>query len=148
MHSKRVIHGRSYTYNPHLSSKQRIVYTQSLKGRPILNRNGQIRLRVNDNHEITSYSQRYLTKVRTLRPRSLTVSEQQAVTWLYRHNQIANNSRIRYVILGYDQIDKNDNDGVHAPVWYVNVKSKTGDNVQHLRVNAFSGTLFKIDKDN
>lgn len=148
VHSKRILHGRSYTYNPYLSSRQQVVYTQMMKGRPMLNRNGQIRLRINGDHEVTGYSQGYLSSVKTLRPRSLTISQQQAVTWLYRHNQIANSSRIRYVLLGYDQIDKNGNHGVYAPVWYVNVKSKNGDNVQHLRVNAFSGTLFKMNKDN
>lgn len=148
VHSSRILYGHDYTYNPYLSSPQRVVYTQLMKGQPVLGQNGQLRLRINNHNEITGYTQTYLTGVKILRPRSLTVSQQQAVTWLYRHNQIANNSRIRYVLLGYDQIDKEANHEVYAPVWYVNVKSKNGDNVQHLRVNAFSGTLFKANKNN
>lgn len=125
VHSKRIIHGQ-----------------------PILDNAGQLRLHINDSNEVTGYTQNYLNHFTILRPRSLTVSQQQAVTWLYRHNQIANNSRIRYVLFGYDKIKKNGNQLVYVPIWNVNVKSKTGDNTQNLRVNAFSGTLFKMNGDN
>lgn len=148
VHSKRILHGQEYTYCAQLSNKRQVVYTQTVHGQPILDNAGQLRLHINDSNEVTGYTQNYLSHFTTLRPRSLTVSQQQAVTWLYRHNQIANNSRIRYVLFGYDKIKKNGNQLVYVPIWNVNVKSKTGDNTQNLRVNAFSGTLFKMNGDN
>lgn len=148
VHSNRILHGREYQYNAQLSTRHQAVYTQIIKGRPILDHAGQLRLHINANNEVTGYTQGYLSNFKTLRPRALTISQQQAVTWLYRHNQIANNSRIRHVIFGYDKVEKNGRQAVYVPVWYVNVKSKAGDTVQHLRVNAFSGTSFKMNGDN
>lgn len=148
VHSNRILHGREYQYNAQLSTRHQVVYTQVIKGQPVLDRTGQLRLHINGDNEITGYTQRYLSNFKTLRPRALTISQQQAVTWLYRHNQIANNSRIRHVVLGYDKVEKNGRQAVYVPIWYVDVKSKAGDNVQHLRVNAFSGTLFKMNGDN
>ncbi|WP_295728967.1 two-component system regulatory protein YycI [uncultured Limosilactobacillus sp.] len=148
VHSKRIIHGEEYTYSAKLSTGRQIVYAQMIHGQPVLDNAGQLRLRVNSHHEVVGYTQNYLSHLTTLRPRTLTVSQQQAVTWLYRHNQIANNSRIRHVIFGYDKIKKDDDQVVYVPIWKVNVKSKVGDNNQNLRVNAFSGTLFKMNGNN
>lgn len=148
VHSNQILHGHEYRYNEQLSTSRQAVYTQMIKGQPVLDRDGQLELHINGNREVTGYTQGYLSDFKILRPRTLTVSQRQAVTWLYRHNQITNNSRIRYVIYGYDKIEKNGHQSVYVPVWYVNVKSKAGDTVQHLRVNAFSGTLFKMNGDN
>lgn len=148
VHSNQILHGREYMYCPQLSSSRQIVYAQAIHGQPVLDRAGQLRIHVNGQNEVTGYTQNYLTAVTNLRPRALTVSQQQAVTWLYRHNQIANNSRIRHVIFGYDKIEKNGNQLVYVPIWDVDVKNKAADNTQHLRVNAFSGTLFKMNGDN
>lgn len=148
IHSSRIIHGKEYQYNAELSSPKRIVYTQTINSQTVLDNDALLKLHVNSNHEITGYSQSYLSDFKTLRPRAMTVSQQQAVTWLYRHNQIANNSQIRNVIFGYSKIQDNDNQAVYVPVWYVTVKNKGGDNVQHLRVNAFSGAQFKTNGDN
>ncbi|WP_251545967.1 two-component system regulatory protein YycI [Limosilactobacillus caecicola] len=148
VHSKRILHGQQYTYSAALSSTHQVVYTQTVHGQPVLERDGQIRIRINDNNEVTGYTQGYVGQFKNLRPRAMTVSQQQAVTWLYRHNQIANNSRIRYVLLGYAKSETVNNRTVYLPVWNVNVKSKADDNSQNLRVNAFSNTIFTTKQSN
>lgn len=146
VHSNWTIHGKEYSYNGDLSSAKQIVYTQTIKDQPVLDRNGQIRFHVNNNNEVTGYTQGYLSDFKILRPRMMTISQQQAVTWLYRHNQIDNNSQIRHVIFGYSQTRKNGDQVVFVPIWDVNIKNKAAGSVQHLRVNAFSGTLFKNEQ--
>ena len=148
VHSNLILHGKQYSYNEELSTAKQIVYTQTIKDQPVLDREGQIKFHVNNNHEVTGYTQGYLSEFKILRPRAMTISQQQAVTWLYRHNQINNNSQITHVIFGYSKIQKNGNQVVFVPIWTVNVKNKAGGSAQSLRVNAFSGTLFKMSTNN
>lgn len=148
VHSNLILHGKQYSYSDDLSTAKQVVYTQTIKGQPILDREGQIKFHVNNDHEVTGYTQGYLSELKILRPRAMTISQQQAVTWLYRHNQINNNSRITHVIFGYSKIQKDGNRNVFVPIWTVNVKNKAGGSTQNRRVNAFSGTLFKMSNNN
>lgn len=148
VNSSTIIHGHAYVFNRALSSGSQVVYTQVIKGSPILEKNGQIRFHINGDNEITGYQQGYLSHFKVLRPRSLTVSQQQAVTWLYRHNQISNNSTIRHVTFGYAQLHKDGEQSIYIPAWMVDIKSKNADSIQQLKVNAFSGSSIKLNTGN
>ncbi|MDO4903140.1 MAG: two-component system regulatory protein YycI [Limosilactobacillus sp.] len=139
--------GKYYKYNQQLSDKHQVVYTQMVKGHPILSADGQIKFHINANNELTGYNQGYLEKTRILQQRMTAISKQRAVVWLYRHNQIPNNSQIRWAILGYTRLlTTNDNDqAVYAPTWMVNVRTKTTGAVQRLNVNAFNSTVIKTN---
>lgn len=137
--------GRYYQYNPNLSTKRMIVYTQNVEGRPVMNGDGQIRFRVNSNHEVTGYTQTFLEGVRILRPETTTISQKRAVIWLYKHNQIPNNSRIRWVQLGYSRLlsTNTDNRNVYIPTWVAEIKTKNSGAVDRIPINAFNSTIMK-----
>jgi regulatory protein YycI of two-component signal transduction system YycFG len=138
-----VIDGKKYTYNEALSSKHQVVFSQQVKGQPFESKEGQIRFVVNDRNQVTGYKQGELSDLRILRPRDMTVSETSAVVWLYKHNQIPNNSRVNSVLFGYSKLTSWHGQRVLIPTWLVNVKSKSGNNNSQLKVNAFSGTQIK-----
>lgn len=141
--SRHVLYGSHYVYNKALSSSSTIVYTQMMEGRSVFGGEGQLRFKVSRNHKVYAYTQTYLNNIQVLRPRSVTISQQEAVTWLYKHNYIPNNSKIRWVKLGYTKTLLTKDQTVYVPTWYVEIKTKNSDDVQRLRVNAFNSTLMR-----
>lgn len=137
---KMVSLGNHYRYNKELSDKNTLVYTQMLEGKPLFSNDGQIRFRINSDHEITGYTQTYLQDVEILRQRSNTISQRRAITWLYKHNQIPNNSRIRWSVLSYSKLlnTTTDDKAVYVPTWTVEIKTKNSGAIQQLQVNAFT----------
>lgn len=137
--------GSHYQYDPQLSDRHTVVYTQRLAGRTLKSPDGQIRFRVNNNHEVLGYTQTYLEGARILRPKTDTISQQHAVTWLYKHNLIPNNSQVRWAELAYTKLlnTSNHNQAVYVPTWIIEVRTKSDDTVQQLRVNAFNSTIMR-----
>jgi len=146
---KMVSLGNHYRYNKELSDKNTLVYTQMLEGKPLFSNDGQIRFRLNSDHEITGYTQTYLQDVEILRQRSNTISQRRAITWLYKHNQIPNNSRIRWSVLSYSKLlnTTTDDKAVYVPTWTVEIKTKNSGAIQQLQVNAFNSTVMKETPD-
>lgn len=138
-----VIDGKKYAYNEALSTKRQVVFAQQIKGKPFEGKEGQICFIINNKNEVTGYKQGELGNLSILRPRDMTISETSAVVWLYKHNQIPNNSRINSVLFGYSRLTSRHGQRVLIPTWLVNVKSKNGNNNSQLKVNAFSGTQIK-----
>lgn len=136
-----VINGRRYVYNAKLSTSKTIVYTQKMEDRDVLGNEGQIRFKVNGKHRVYAYTQTYLTKIHVLRPRMNTISQQAAVIWLYKHNYIPNNSKINWASLGYTRAAITKDQAIYVPTWVVEIKTKSSDSTQQLRVNAFDSTL-------
>lgn len=145
--SRNVPLGSDYQYNAHLSDKSTVVYTQMVKHRPVLSGDGQLRFHVNNNQQVIGYTQTYLENAATLQQRSTTISQQHAIIWLYRHNQIPNNSQIRWTMLGYTKLltTNNHNRAVYVPTWTVQIK--TAGTYERLNVNAFNSTIMKSSPD-
>lgn len=137
--------GNHYQYDAQLSDRHTVVYTQRLADRALKSPDGQIRFRVSSNHEVLGYTQTYLTGIQILRPRADTISQQHAVTWLYKHNLIPNNSQVRWAELAYTKLlnTSNHNQAVYVPTWIIEVRTKNDDTVQQLRVNAFNSTIMR-----
>lgn len=137
--------GSHYRYAPQLSDRRTVVYTQQLAGRALNSSDGQIRFRVNNNSEVLGYTQTYLEDTRILRPEATTISQQHAVTWLYKHNLIPNNSQVRWAKLAYTKLltTSSHNQAVYVPTWIIEVRTKNDDTVQQLRVNAFNSTIMR-----
>ncbi|HJA74200.1 MAG TPA: two-component system regulatory protein YycI [Candidatus Limosilactobacillus gallistercoris] len=137
--------GSHYRYSPQLSDRHTVVYAQQLAGRALNSPDGQIRFRVNNNSEVLGYTQTYLENTRILRPEATTISQQHAVTWLYKHNLIPNNSQVRWAKLAYTKLlnTSSHNQAVYIPTWIIEVRTKNDDTVQQLRVNAFNSTIMR-----
>lgn len=142
--------GNRYHYDAQLSDHETIVYTQQLAHRPLESVDGQLRFHLNNNGAVTGYTQTYLENRRILRPQAPIISQQHAVTWLYKHNLIPNNSQVRWAKLTYTKllVTNSHDQAVYIPTWVVEVKAKNADTVQRLRVNAFNSTLMKSSPDN
>ncbi len=125
------------------------VYTQMLEGKPLFSNDGQIRFRINSDHEITGYTQTYLQDVEILRQRSNTISQRRAITWLYKHNQIPNNSRIRWSVLSYSKLlnTTTDDKAVYVPTWTVEIKTKTQEQFNNYKLTHFNSTVMKETPD-
>lgn len=147
--SRNVPLGKHYRYNAQLSDKKTVVYTQMIKGQPVLASDGQLRFHLNNNRAVTGYTQGYIEGAATLQQRMTTISQQHAVIWLYRHNQIPNNSQVRWAILGYTKLltTNNRNRVVYVPTWAVQIRTKTSGTYQRLNVNAFNSTVMKASPD-
>ncbi|MEE6636162.1 two-component system regulatory protein YycI [Limosilactobacillus pontis] len=137
--------GSHYKYDAQLSDRRTVVYTQQLADRDLKSPDGQIRFRVNSNHEVLGYTQTYLAGARILRPKADTISQRHAVTWLYKHNLIPNNSQVRWAELAYTKLlnTSSHNQAVYVPTWIIEVRTKNDDTVQQLRVNAFNSTIMR-----
>lgn len=137
--------GSHYQYDAQLSDQHTVVYTQRLAGRTLKSPDGQIRFRVNNDHEVLGYTQTYLEGAKILRPKADTISQQHAVTWLYKHNLIPNNSQVRWAELAYTKLlnTSSHNQAVYVPTWIIEVRTKNDDTVQQLRVNAFNSTIMR-----
>lgn len=138
-----VIDGQKYSYNAALSTKHLSVYTQMIKGRPFLGREGQLRFRINDDNEVTGYTQGELSQIELLRPRSQSVIETQAVSWLYKHNQLPNNSKVKQPVYGYFELTERRGEKVLIPTWQVEVKTKNSGEIHIMHVNGMTGTMIK-----
>lgn len=139
----RILYGRHYRYDPELSSKHQIVYAQTMAGRPVLAGEGAIKFHVEHHDRISGYNQTYLNDIHILRPRNETISQSRAVIWLYKHNEIANNTSIRWAKLGYTRLIISGNKAVYLPTWVVELHSKSTGTTERVRVNAFTSAIMK-----
>lgn len=146
--STRVIFGSQYVYNDRLTSDENgvIVYSQKGPDHNILSNDGQLRFKV-VNGQVTGYTQTYLNGVNPLREKETTISEKKAVIWLYQHNEIPNNSQVKWAELGYTKFLTLNDHNVYIPTWVIYIHTKNTDGTQTRRINAFTGTLIKSDSN-
>ncbi|ETY75753.1 two-component system regulatory protein YycI [Lactiplantibacillus fabifermentans] len=141
--STNVIHGTQYVYSSQLSSNGEYVYVQKVADGEILTGTGQLRLIVNKNNQLISYTQTYVNNVKTLREKAVTISEKKALVALYQYNQVSNNSRIVWSKLGYSRLIRLKDSSVYVPTWIFAVRSKNSSNLSLHRINAFTGASMK-----
>ena len=135
-----IIHGKDYAYSKELSSKNTIVYTQIVHGKPIYTPEGQLRFTVKGGY-VVGYTQRHLAKIHQLREVKKTISQRRAVILLYQYNKIPANSTVKWVKLGYTKLLIANNNTILIPTWNVKIKSDTSGIVQYRRLNAFTGAI-------
>ena len=138
-----VLYGQQYQYSKELSDKNTLVYTQKAMGRMIYSGVGQLRFAINDQNQLTGYSQQYLENIKSLREKSETISEERALIWLYQYNEIPNNTRIKWAKLEYTKLVNIDNNCVLIPTWVIAIKYNNSPTVQIKRINAFTGGIIK-----
>ncbi|WP_353989645.1 two-component system regulatory protein YycI [Pediococcus argentinicus] len=141
--SSHIIHGTEYEYNSSLSTDDQVVYTQMIDDRPVYSHQGQLIFDVNGQGVVNGYTQGYLANIEPLRESDELISQTRAVTWLYQYNEIPNDSRIEWANLGYTRLLSSDNGLVYVPTWVVAIKSKSSQNIQLKRINAFTGVMLK-----
>lgn len=144
----KILFGSQYVYAADLSSEYEndVIYVQKGPGLNVGGTEGQIRFKVNSENQIISYTQSYLNDVKTLREKERLVSERKAVLYLYQHDEIPDNSKVKWTKLGYTRLLALDDDNaVYIPTWMVAIQAKNSDSIEIKRINAFTGTLSKTD---
>ena len=132
--------GKHYSFNDNLSTKNTIVYTQELYGKPVYSSEGQIRFTVKDGY-VTGYTQTYIHAANILREKKDTISQKRALMWLYQYNKLPQNSTVEWCKLGYTKLLDVNNSVVYIPTWNFCISSKASGTVQYRRINAFTGAV-------
>lgn len=145
----RILFGSHYVYDARLSDEKdnTIVYVQKGPDLHVLSDDGQLRFKVRDKNQVTGYTQTYLNNIQTLRQEETTISQKKAVIWLYQHNEIPNNSKIKWTKLGYVKLLSAKGNDVYIPTWVIGIQTKNTEGTQIRQINAFTGTLIKANSN-
>lgn len=145
----RVLFGSHYVYDERLSAEKdnSVVYVQKGPDLHVLSDDGQLRFKVRNNNLVTGYTQTYLNGIQTLREEESTISQKKAVIWLYQHNEIPNNSKIKWAKLGYVKLLTSKDNNVYIPTWVIGIQTKNTEGTQIRQINAYTGTLIKANSN-
>ncbi|QLL69094.1 two-component system regulatory protein YycI [Lactobacillus sp. 3B(2020)] len=141
--NKLLLYGNQYLYQPELSTKRTIVYTQTIQGRPVLNGAGELRIRLNHSGKVTGYTQGHLVRAKVLRSRQPTFSQEATIIWLYKNNLIPDNTRVKWVKLGYTRFASQGEQDVYVPAWVAELKNENTGTKHLVKVNAFRQAVIK-----
>ncbi|KRN24473.1 two-component system regulatory protein YycI [Lacticaseibacillus camelliae] len=137
-----VAHGSAYTYQKELSTATSYVFAQKIGGHLVNDPHAQLTLHVSDGR-LTGYAQTYLTNLVTLRGDVNLCSAQDAVTTLYRENEITSNSKVLWTHLSYTYLLNAKGSTVYVPAWSVGIESQGSKNLTVKKVNAINKTVLK-----
>lgn len=135
-----IIDGKDYQYSKSLSTKDTIVYSQVINGRPFDDANGQIRFRVKNGY-VQGYTQGHLSKLQTLRGGRKILSQKRALIWLYQYNKLPSNSTIEDSHLAYSKMLTVNGNTIFIPTWVFAIKNNASETVIYRRINAFTGAV-------
>lgn len=137
-----VVHGRGYVFQAALSTATSYVFAQKIAGKLVNDPRAQLTLHVADGR-LTGYTQTYLQNLVTLRDKVTLCTAQDAVTTLYRENEIASNSKVLWVRLSYTYLLNAKGSTVYVPAWSVGIESQGAKNLTVKKVNAINKTVMK-----
>lgn len=140
--SNYVPHGKQYVYAKNLSSNSSYVYVQKSQYGLVYSSLAQLVVNVK-NKKITGYYQTYLTDLSSVRELQATISPLRVVTNLYTIRELADNSRVMQVKLGYTKLTEVRGSVIFVPTWLVWIENKSSKSSSLKRVNAFSGQLLQ-----
>lgn len=128
-----------YVFAEHLSDKNNsLVYIQTYDGRPIYQKedsaNGQITVHLDENNDITGFSQTYLVTTEEGKEQEI-LSAIKAINQLFNNNKLKDDDKITQIELGYYSLIKGKVQ-VLAPTWFIEVNGE-----RHYYVNAINGLI-------
>lgn len=128
-----------YTYWNWNKELNVIIFFQNKMDRPVYyNQNGLVLLFVNDENEITYYTQTMLGEAEALAERQKLIKPMRAIETLYGANELYSGDNISNVNIGFHtRVPFESGVQVFAPIWKVNVN-----NEKDYFVNAIEGFIF------
>lgn len=142
-----VLLGDQYEYDADLSSDTQVVFVQKVPGGVILDDIGQLIFKL-ENNQIVGYTQTYINNPVVLREKQkIKVGAKDAVVELYIDNEIPENSRIKWIKLGYTPLLNAKGSTIYIPAWYVAIENKSSKNTTIKRLNAFTRALMKTHNE-
>lgn len=129
-----------YRYNSVLTADKTNsdrVYSQRIRGLPVIDDNGTMTFQYNKEGKITGFIQRQLVNVQRLRDDRATITEEEAIVALYRYNELDGGDRLSAGYLSYDKSLTVNGYDIYLPVWAFEAHS--GNEKYVLKINAFTG---------
>ena len=141
-----------FTYETNLSGGDTYVFVQTSTYGRIYDDNAVLTFTVRSGR-LVMYTQTYIGPVRPVRELQSTISGWHAVSTMYTDQELANNSKIVALKLGYSKMTVVCGSVILLPSWLVWVENKETKNITLKRVNAFNGqilqanTIYSVEKN-
>lgn len=137
-----VPYGKDFKYEPSMSGENNYNYVQNSSYGQIYDNNAQLTITVRDN-QVVDYTISYMGPINSVREPQLIISAWHAVRSMYTDREIANNSRVVRVKLGYSKLTEVRGSTILLPTWLIWVENKTTKNITLKRVNAFTAQILQ-----
>lgn len=140
----RVLSPDSYTYGTWNKKMNVLVFSQKKSGRPIyFNQSGIILIYLNDENEMTSYTQTMLGKTSTPSDKESLISPMTAIEVLFQDNRLWSGDEITEVNMGFHtRIPLESGEQLFAPTWAVTVNEE-----ENFYVNAIENLVFSSNEE-
>lgn len=139
-----VPYGRQYRYEPNMSSNNSYIFVQTSPYGRIYD--GKAQLVFNRrNDELNNYTLTYMGQVGPVRELQSTISPWHAIRAMYTNRELANNSRVLKIKLGYSELTQVRGSTILLPTWLVWIENKTTKNIVLKRVNAYTAQILQTN---
>jgi len=145
--SKYVLNGTEYELWSVDEEKQQALLFQKVKDNPIYySRNAMLKLQWNEKGEVTNYEQSMLDELGTFNRKKDLLSPIEAIGNLYSLRHLKQDSKVKYMKLGYSTHVQVSETQVFAPTWHVRVELKDGVKEDYF-INAIEGMIIEIQHE-
>ncbi|GFZ27616.1 two-component system regulatory protein YycI [Lactobacillus corticis] len=139
-----VPYGKQFKYEPNLSSGNSFVFVQTSSYGNIYDDDATLTFTVKKGR-LVKYEETYIGAVSPVRELQSTISAWRAIYAMYTDQELANNTRVTEIKLGYTKMTTVRGNVILIPSWLVWVKNKESGNVTLKRVNAFNGEVLQTN---
>ncbi|RVU71091.1 MULTISPECIES: two-component system regulatory protein YycI [Lactobacillus] len=139
-----VPYGKHFKYEANMSGDNNYTFVQTSEYGNIYDNSAQLTINVKD-HAIANYTMTYMGPVNPVRELQSTISPFHAVRVMYTDRELANNSRVLKVKLGYSELTEVRGSTILLPSWLVWIENKTSKNITMKRVNAYTGQILQTN---
>ncbi|MBO0587538.1 two-component system regulatory protein YycI [Sporosarcina sp. E16_8] len=145
--TKYVLNGVEYELWDVDEEAQTALFFQKVKDNPIyFSRNAMLTLYWNDKGEVTKYEQSMLDEFGTFNRKKDLLSPIEAIGNLYSHGHLKQDSKVKYMKLGYSTHVQVSETQVFAPTWHVRVELKDGIKEDYF-INAIEGMIIEFQHE-
>ncbi|GER67330.1 two-component system WalR/WalK regulatory protein YycI [Weizmannia acidilactici] len=139
-----MLYGSRYKLWNYDQDLNQAVFYETYNGKMIFNnKSAQLTVYLDDQNEIVSYDQTYLTNIKKYREEEETLSAIKALEALYKKGMLKPNSKVTKAELGY--YTRVPELQVLVPTWHFTVEHDN--ETEHLFVNAFEGQVNQLEND-
>lgn len=142
--AQNVPNGKKYRYEANMSSNDNYTFVQTSNYGNIYDSDGQLTINIK-NGQISNYTITYLSKVKPVRELQSTISPWHAIRAMYINRELANNSRVTNIKLGYSELTEVRGSIILLPTWLVWVENKNTQTVSLKRVNAYTAQILQTN---
>ncbi len=142
--SKYVLNGSEYELWEVDEGGKKAILFQKVKDNPIyFSRNAMLTLHWNEEGEVTNYEQSMLGEFGTFNRKKNLLSPIEAIGNLYSRGYLKQDSKVKYMTLGYSTHVQVSETQVFAPTWHIRVELKGGETEDYF-INAIEGIIIEF----